>query len=219
MRTLSACVGLWLVFSVLCPAAAAQRDELPPAALGAGDLADQITASLRGAKELTGRRVAVLPFVDLNDLQVVSDLGRAVGEELASALHFRNFHLAEIRGDDRLVMARRVGELYLARTGPDRLAPAQAAPVQNVAEKYNLGGFVVGTYAVLPGGWLAGALQGRQLTGDRVALNARLIEPLSGAVLAVGSVQIQLDDTVAALLKRRTSAQPPPIQKIKQREF
>jgi len=186
--------------------------------LGTMDMADQMVLTLRGASGLIGRRIAVLPFFDLNDLQMTSDLGRLVGEELAAALHFRNFHLAEIRTDDQLILARRAGESYLTRTGPDRSRAAVSAALDQLREKYNLGGLVVGTYSALPAG------QGNNFFGWRtegkVSLNARLIDTLSGAVLAMGTAKIALNESIQALLARRSSTLPPPaMEEIKAKRF
>ena len=171
--------------------------------LGSEELAEQLTASLRGAGVLMGRRIAVLPFYDLSDLQTTTELGRLAGEELAAALHFRNFHLAEIRTDDQIILARWVGESYLTRTGPERELRVVAAPVDALRDKHNLGGLVVGTYAVLPDR-SNGSLERRLLDG-RVSLNARLLDPTTGAVLAMGSKKISIDRTVEALLRRRAA--------------
>ena len=151
---------------------------------------------------LMGRRIAVLPFYDLSDLQTTTELGRLAGEELAAALHFRNFHLAEIRTDDQIILARWVGESYLTRTGPERELRVVAAPVDALREKHNLGGLVVGTYAVLPDR-SNGSLERRLLDG-RVSLNARLLDPHHRRwSLAMGSKKISIDRTVEALLRRR----------------
>ena len=170
--------------------------------VGSAELADQLTASLRGAGVLMGRRIAVLPFYDLSDLQTTTELGRLVGEELAAALHFRNFHLAEIRTDDQLILARWVGESFLTRTGPERALSTVSSPVETLRERHNLGGLVVGTYAVLPD--RSKGRFGRRLLDGRVSLNARLIDPTTGAILAMGSRKIEIDRTIEALLKRRS---------------
>ncbi len=198
------------------PAPAAEPVPVPITALGTHTLAEQLTVSLRQAQGLSGRRVAVLPFVDVNDLQTASDFGRAVGEELGSALHFRNFHLADIRGDDQFLLARRVGELFLARTGPNRAVEVQAAQVRALAERYNLGGVVVGTYAVLsPPPPRKGDFMQSLRPAGQVALNARLIDLGSGAVLAAGTEKVPLDDTIWYLLSRRSTAVLQPAQEIK----
>ena len=171
--------------------------------LGTAELADQLVASLRGAGVLMGRRIAVLPFYDLNDLQTTTELGRLVGEELAAALHFRNFHLAEIRSDDQLILARWVGESYLTRTGPERELATVSAPIGALRDKHNLGGLVVGTYSVLP--YRSKGRFERRLLDGRVSLNARLVDPQSGAVLAMGTKKIYINRTVEALLRRRAA--------------
>ncbi len=171
--------------------------------MGTAEMADQLTASMRGAGVLLGRRIAVLPFYDLNDLQTTTELGRLVGEELAAALHFRNFHLAEIRTDDQLILARWVGESYLTRTGPERALATLAMPVEALRQKHNLGGLVVGTYSVLPK--RSKGRFDRRLIGGRVSLNARLLDPTSGAVLAMATRKIGINRTVEALLMRRAA--------------
>lgn len=182
------------------------REELPQieveTLVGSAELADQLTVSLRGAGVLMGRRIAVLPFYDLSDLQTTTELGRLVGEELAAALHFRNFHLAEIRTDDQLILARWVGESFLTRTGPERALTTVSTPVETLREKHNLGGLVVGTYAVLPD--RSKGRLGRRLLDGRVSLNARLLDPTTGAILAMGSRKIEIDRTIEALLRRRS---------------
>lgn len=189
------------------PSQGQAKKEQPPieaeTILGSAELADQLTASLRGAGVLMGRRIAVLPFYDLNDLQTTTELGRLVGEELAAALHFRNFHLAEIRSDDQLILARWVGESYLTRTGPERDLAAVSAPIGALRDRHNLGGLVVGTYSVLPR--RSKGRFGRSLLDGKVSLNARLVDPQSGAVLAMGTRKIYINRTVEALLKRRAA--------------
>ena len=181
-------------------------------------MADQIIAFLRGDGVLEGRRIAVLPFFDLGDLQSTTELGRAAAEELAAALHFRNFHLAEIRTDDQLVLARLVGESFLTRTGPDRSMTMVHTTLQSLSERHNLGGLVVGTYAVLPA--KAEGRYKRRLLGGQVSLNVRLLDPLSGAVLAMGHTRLGIDQTVAAMLARpRSPLKILPTQELKARRY
>ncbi len=217
MRISVALLGLVLLLSSPITGRGEDRPGIAPTLLGTDVLADQLVQNLRGRSVLTGRRLAVLPLVDLSDLQTTSDLGRLAAEELAAALHFRNFHLAEIRGDDQLLLSRRVGELALARTGPDRRAASRKAELGELADRYNLGGLVVGTYAVKPPGgastWPGGDSEGR------VALNVRLIDPISGAVLAMGTVKLPLDESLTAMLDRRSTAVPWPSQTIRQKRF
>jgi len=211
-------LALFLTLAMLAPAQAEEK-EIPSTLLGTKELAKQLTATLRGAEGLEGRRIAVLPFVDMNDLQVVSDFGRLVGEELASALHFRHFHLAEIRSDDQLLMARGVGELFLARTGPERGQDQLEKEVIGLADEYNLGGLVVGTYGLMAPDAAGSAFADRKSSEGLVSLNARLIDLSSGAVLAVGTVKVKADESVYNLLRRRTSAAPPPVSEIKVKRY
>lgn len=196
---------LALALVLILPAAGAAwsaEPTQPPSILGADQLANQLVVNLRGRSGLTGRRLAVTPLVDLSDLQTTSDLGRLVAEELASAMHFRRFHLAEIRLDDRVVLARWAGEMVLTRTGPDRAELSRTAELGKLSDRYNLGGIVVGTYAVKD----SGSSGFFATSSGQVALNVRLIDPISGAVLAAGSAKVPLDDSVRRLLNRRGTA-------------
>ena len=145
-------------------------------------LADQIDHYYRGTNP---GPIGVATFVNVDDLYSTSTFGRMYAEQVMSELAMRSYDVVELRHADALQFLVDAGEFALSRD------------VAMVKRARDLGGIVVGTYAVSP---------------VRVYVNARLIDPASSIVLAAGSVEMSKSQEIARLL--RGGAFPATLERI-----
>jgi len=145
-------------------------------------LADQIDHYYRGTNP---GPIGVATFVNVDDLYSTSTFGRVYAEQVMSELAMRDYDVVELRHADALQFLMDAGEFALSRD------------IAMVRRARDLGGVVVGTYAVSP---------------VRVYVNARLIDPATSIVLAAGSVEMPKTQEIARLL--RGGAFPATLERI-----
>lgn len=121
--------------------------------------------------------IGVATFVNIDDLYTTSTFGRVYAEQVMSELAMRGFDVVELRHSEAMQFLGTNGEFALSR---------DAALVKQVRD---LGGIVVGTYAVSP---------------VRVYMNTRLIDPATSVVLAVGSVEMEKSKEITRMLRGGT---------------
>lgn len=134
-------------------------------------LADQIDRYYRGTNP---GPIGVSTFVNVDDLYSTSTFGRMYSEQIMSELAMRGYDIVELRHSDALQFLSTTGEFALSRD------------VAAIRRQRDLGGVVVGTYAVSP---------------ERVYVNARLLDPSNSVVLAAGSVEMSKSDEIARMLR------------------
>lgn len=134
-------------------------------------LAEQMAEYYRGSQP---GPIGVATFVNVDDLHASSTFGRIFAEQIISELSMQGFDVVELRHSDVLQFLDTTGEFALTRD------------VAALKPERELGGIVVGTYAVSP---------------VRVYVNARLVEPSTSHVLAVGSVEMGKTNEIARLLR------------------
>ena len=118
--------------------------------------------------------IGVATFVNIDDLYNTSTLGRVYSEQVMSELAMRGFDVVELRHSDAMQLMAAEGEFALSRD------------VAVLRRARDLGGIVVGTYAVSP---------------QRVYVNARLIDPGTSLVHAAASVEMPKTQEIARLLR------------------
>ena len=118
--------------------------------------------------------IGVATFVDIDDLYKSSTFGRVYAEQVMSELSMRGFDVIELRHTDALQFLANDGEFALSRD------------VSMLKRGRNLGGIVVGTYAV---------------SDDRVYVNARLIDPRSSLIHAAASVEMPKTKEIKRMLR------------------
>lgn len=121
--------------------------------------------------------IGVATLVNIDDLYSTSTFGRIYAEQIMSEMAMRGFDVVELRHSDALQFLASSGEFALSRD------------IALVRRARDLGGIVVGTYAVSP---------------LRVYVNARLLDPSTSVVLSVGSVEVPKSGEVARLLRGGT---------------
>jgi TolB-like protein len=138
-------------------------------------LAEQIHNFFRGSYSVA---LAVATFVDVDNLDSTSSFGRIMSEQLISELGMKGYTILEIRRADALQIVNGAGEFALSRN------------LSQLQKQYNLGGIVVGTYAV---------------SSKRVYLNVRILDPRNSKILSVASAEIENNAEVQELLNKQVS--------------
>ncbi|HRW64284.1 MAG TPA: FlgO family outer membrane protein [Candidatus Competibacter sp.] len=112
-------------------------------------------------------------FVDINNLETSSGLGRVIGEQIGSRFAQQGFTVIEIKMRNNIFVAEGAGEFALSRS------------VKEISQSHNAAAVIAGTYAV-----------GRQ----SVFVNARLIRATDNQVLASHDYVLPLGPDARALV-------------------
>lgn len=112
-------------------------------------------------------------FVDINNLEISSGLGRVIGEQIGSRFAQQGFTVMEIKMRNNIYVAEGAGEFALSRS------------VKEISQSHNAAAVIAGTYAV-----------GRQ----SVFVNARLIRATDNQVLAAYDYVLPLGPDARALV-------------------
>ncbi len=112
-------------------------------------------------------------FVDINNLEVSSGLGRVIGEQLGSRFAQQGFTVVEIKMRGNIFVKEGSGEFALSRS------------IKELSQSHNAAAVIAGTYAV-----------GRR----SVFVNARLIRATDNLVLASYDYVLPLGPDAKALL-------------------
>lgn len=123
--------------------------------------------------EVPSSPVIVTTFVDLNDLNHTSVLGRLLAEKLIDELSRNGFDVSEIRKARDLFIREQVGETILSRDAADLLQNSDARAI------------LVGTYVA---------------TGKALMINCRLLDIHSPRILSSCSYELAMSSEVQGLL-------------------
>ena len=132
-------------------------------------------ALLTRAPWLKERRepLLVATFVDINNLEISSGLGRVIGEQIGSRFAQQGFTVIEIKMRNNIFVREGSGEFALSRS------------VKEISQSHNAAAVIAGTYAI-----------GRQ----SVFVNARLIRATDNLVLAAYDYVLPLGPDAKALI-------------------
>ncbi len=153
----------------------APQNETPVGRFKTTYLAEQLHAFFKGSYSLP---IAVVSFVDVDNIETTSSFGRIMTEQLLSELVMKGYKVIELRQSTDVQIVAGQGEFALSR----ELAKANS--------QYNLGGVVVGTYAQ---------------SSKKVYLNVRVLNPKNGNIISVASAEIENTKEVQELLQRTTN--------------
>lgn len=146
------------------------------------ELANQLVENLQGVEpgqDLLDDGLAICSFVELKKLARTSSFGRYLADGLINAFQQRQYRVVEVRKTtDILVQAGR-GEYGLSRD-PGQISGQAAA-----------GSMLTGTYT---------------LAGDRVLVNARIVDNRDATVLSSASVNLPSTPLIGQLLADRATA-------------
>jgi TolB-like protein len=132
-------------------------------------------ALLKRAPWLKERREPLLAatFVDINNLEMSSGLGRVIGEQIGSRFAQQGFTVTEIKMRNNIFVAEGTGELMLSRS------------VREISQSHNAAAVITGTYAV---------------ARQSVYVTARLIRATDNLVLAAYDYVLPLGPDAKALI-------------------
>lgn len=132
-------------------------------------------ALLTRAPWLRERREPLLAatFVDINNLEASSGLGRVIGEQLGSRFAQQSFTVIEIKMRNNIFVAEGTGELTLSRS------------VKEISQSHNAAAVIAGTYAV---------------ARQSVYVTARLIRATDNLILASYDYVLPLGPDAKALV-------------------
>lgn len=132
-------------------------------------------ALLTRAPWLKERREPLLAatFVDINNVETSSGLGRVIGEQLGSRFAQQGFTVVEIKMRSNIFVAEGTGELTLSRS------------VREISQSHNAAAVIAGTYAV---------------ARQSVYVTARLIRATDNLILASYDYVLPLGPDAKALL-------------------
>ena len=157
-------VALSVAFSLGILGCAASSDDVPVRPIiRDANLVDQNYAAadalLTRAPWLKERHEPLLAatFVDINNLEISSGLGRVIGEQIGSRFAQQGFTVIEIKMRNNIFVAEGTGELMLSRS------------IREISQSHNAAAVIAGTYAV---------------ARQSVYVNARLIRATDNLVLA-----------------------------------
>ncbi|MCG6552847.1 MAG: FlgO family outer membrane protein [Candidatus Magnetominusculus sp. LBB02] len=151
-------------------------------------------------------KIIVTTFVELNNLNKTSMFGRLIAEQILSQMHMAGYRMVDIREMKSIVMADKIGELYLSRGGlPGAHTPVGKIEVTPKMFNFNYKGalIVAGTYQVEP---------------CEVFVNVRLINPELGEVFSVASVKIPMTRLIKYLLSKSNELKDEPAPSIRLRQ-
>jgi TolB-like protein len=132
-------------------------------------------ALLLRAPWLKERREPLLAatFVDINNLETSSGLGRVIGEQIGSRFAQQSFTVIEIKMRNNIFVAEGTGELTLSRS------------VKEISQSHNAAAVIAGTYAV---------------ARQSVYVTARLIRATDNLILASYDYVLPLGPDARALV-------------------
>ena len=139
---------------------------------GVGYMAFALRNNLKDT-EVPSSPVIVTTFVDLNDLNHTSVLGRLLAEKLIDELSRNGFDVSEIRKARDLFIREQVGETILSRDAAELLQNSDARAI------------LVGTYVA---------------TGKALMINSRLLDLHSPRILSSCSYELVMSPEIEALL-------------------
>ncbi|MCX7945610.1 MAG: FlgO family outer membrane protein [Hydrogenophilus sp.] len=135
-------------------------------------LADSLAS--RAPEWVKSGPVLVSTLVDVDQLEHSTTLGRALSEQIGSRLVAKGFTVTEVKLRTSLFVKKATGELMLARE------------LTEIAEQQAARAVVVGTYAA----------------GKRaVHINVKLVDPVTGTILAADDAILSMDGHVRSLLR------------------
>ena len=165
-------VGLVAILSSCATSKEVPDPDLTAASYGAAD--KLIEGSQYGLAR--DRNIVVATFVNINDLEDSSTLGRLIAEQVSSRLTQVGYRVVELKLRKNIFMKQRGGEFMLSRA------------VQDVAAAHNAQAVVAGVYAV---------------ARDKVFVKSAVIQPVSAMVMSAYDYELPIGRNMRALLYAR----------------
>ena len=172
MRMLVAAVIAISIVGCAQHAPARQRTQDSDLVFESYQAADSLLAQVPWLKD-TGQPLLTASFVNVNDLENSSGLGRIISEQVSSRFAQGGFPMIELKMRTTVFVKEKAGEFMLSRS------------VKELSQSHNAAAVISGTYAV-----------GRR----SVYINARLIRAIDNVILASYDYSLPLGPDTKALL-------------------
>ncbi len=121
--------------------------------------------------------ILVTTFVDNNDLQQTSSLGRSLQEHISSRFVQRGYAVKEVKLAKQLLIAEKSGESILSRD------------IMRLSASQNVQAFVVGTISS---------------TQETMYISTRMINPTNKTIISTADYRLCIDDTIRAMFFPQT---------------
>lgn len=154
------------------------KPEEPPVTdvVGASHGAANALIDRAGPRLDPGKPLITASFVNIDELEESSSLGRIIAQQIASQFSGRGYKVVEMLLRNNVYIKQDAGEFLLSRE------------VRNISTQHNAQAVIVGTYAV-----------GRK----NLLVTAKLIRASDGVVLSSYDYSLPIDSDVAFLLRGR----------------
>ena len=173
--------GLSALFAILalaaCETVGVTQDAVPKAdVVGSSHRAADVLIAQAGKTLTPGQAMIAASFVNIDDLEQSSSLGRIVSQQVASRFAEKGYPVVEMLLRHSVYIKQRGGEFLLSRQ------------VRDISNEHDAQAVIVGTYAV-----------GRR----NVYVTARLIRSTDNRILASYDYALPRDPDVSYLLRSR----------------
>lgn len=180
VMSLRGAATLLVAFSLSLLGCASSSDDVPVRPIIQD--ANLVDANYRAADALLSRApwlkerrdpLLAATFVDINNLEVSSGLGRVIGEQLGSKFAQQGFTVVEIKMRNNIFVKEGLGEFALSRS------------IKDISQSHNAAAVIAGTYAV---------------ARQSVFVQARLIRATDNLILASYDYVLPLGPDAKALV-------------------
>ncbi len=159
-------------------------------------IAEQLLKNLKDTS-LKDKKIAVLPFYNLESLEQTTAFGQFMGEQLISELSELGLNIVEIRNNQSIYMARKIGELFLLRSNSIDNKVLRHIEIEELRKIFgqDLVGIVCGTY------FNSGKIASKKAeTDDSLCyVNTRIIRIPDSMVVSTASAEIAVSDRYASV--------------------
>ena len=136
------------------------------------------------------KKIAVLPYYNLEALDQTASFGQYMGEQLISELSELGFNVVEIRNHQAIYMAKKIGEAYILRGDYTNDRPLQKIEIQELRKIFgdDLVGLVCGTY--FKGG--KAKKNALKTADDLYFVNTRIVRISDSLVVSTASTELKV---------------------------
>ena len=148
-------------------------------------IAEKLAENLKDT-EVREKKIAILPYYNLEALDQTTPFGLYMGEQLISEMSELGFNVIEIRNDQSIYMAQKIGENFILRGNSHNNQTLRQLEIRKLKEIFgqDLVGLVCGTY------FKRGKVKDKEKADDLYYINARIVRIPDSLVLSTASTEL-----------------------------
>ncbi len=154
-----------------------------------GYLAEKLVENLKDVS-VRERKIAVLPYYNLEALDQTTPFGLFMGEQLISEMSELGFNVIEIRNNQSIYMARKIGEAFIHRGSSSNDNTLRQIEIRKLREIFggDLVGVVCGTY------FKRGKVKDKtsKNADDLYFVNARIVRIPDSLIVSTASTELAI---------------------------